>query len=167
MSGDCVRLYINTHSFSCRAGVNHPLIPVYISPTHSLTGFRPKSRKSYMDFEDDVWVDEAKGTFQTYKTSNPSKVTELFREMFNANGDVYSLLLAFLDRAGRVRLQKESLPRMLLTEFNAWLGEHKERPKLVPGTSAGNCSHIAGYFVWWKFSYFLYFRTILCSTSLS
>ncbi len=86
-----------------------------------------------MDFEDDVWVDEAEGTFQTYKTSDPSKVTELLRDMFNTHGDVYSLLLAFLDRAGRVRMQKDSLPRMLLTEFKTWLGEHEEKPKLVPG----------------------------------
>lgn len=79
------------------------------------------SRKLYMDYEDDVWVDEARGTFNTYKTSDLSKVTELLEEMFNAHDDVYSLVIAFLKQTGRVRMQKKSLPRILLTEFQSWL----------------------------------------------
>lgn len=91
----------------------------------------PDNYKPYMSYDDDAWVDEAKGTFNTYKTSDPTKVTELLREMFNAHKDVYSLLLAFLNRTGRVRMQKKSLPRVVLTEFQAWLGEFHEKPKSV------------------------------------
>ena len=82
-----------------------------------------------MDYEDDVWVDEAKGTFNTHKTSDLTKVTELLREMFDAHDDVYTLLLAFLNRTGKVRMQKKSLPRIVITEFQTWLGEQQEKPK--------------------------------------
>lgn len=82
-----------------------------------------------MDYEDEVWVDEARGTFNTYKTSDMSKVTELLKEMFDAHDDVYSLLVVFLKCTGKTRMQKKSLPRILLTEFQSWLS----RADSVPG----------------------------------
>ena len=74
-----------------------------------------------MDYEDEVWVDEARGTFSTYNTCDPSKITDLLEEMFDAHDDVYSLVIAFLKQTGRTRMQKKSLPRILLTEFQLWL----------------------------------------------
>ncbi len=84
-----------------------------------------------MEYEDDVWVDEAKWIASNYKTSDPPKITECFRDMFNAHSDVYTLLLAFLDSTGQGKLQKGSVVKSVLTEFKKWLGELKEKPKSV------------------------------------
>ncbi len=84
-----------------------------------------------MEYEDEIWVDEAKWFVNTYKTSDPLQITECLREMFNAHSDVYTLLLAFLRSTGHSRVQKSSVVRFVLTEFKEWFEELKEKPKLV------------------------------------
>ncbi len=76
---------------------------------------------SYLYFDNDVWVDEAKAVFAASKKQKSEKLSSLLHGMFSSHHDVYSLLLAFLKRSGRNRQPKQSLPRIALLEFQVWL----------------------------------------------
>ena len=82
--------------------------------------------KSYMYYDDDVWVDEAKAMFSACKKEQPEiKLRPLLWEMFEAHHDVFCLILAFLRRSGKIRQPKLSLPRIVVTEFQEWLKEKR------------------------------------------
>ena len=75
----------------------------------------------YAMYEDDVWVDEAKAVFAKHKKENSRELQQLLYEMFSIHTDVYSLLLAFVKRAGKTRHQPKSLPRITFAVFQKWL----------------------------------------------
>ena len=96
-----------------------------LPPTDPTTSTAP-AMKSYMLYDDDVWVDEAKAVFAANKKNNPeAKLRPLLLEMFGAHQDVLSLILAFLRRSGKIRQPKLSLPRIVVIEFQKWLREKK------------------------------------------
>ena len=96
-----------------------------LPPTDPTTSTAP-AMKSYMYYDDDVWVDEAKAVFAANKKDNPeAKLRPLLLEMFGAHQDVFSLILAFLRRSGKIRQPKLSLPRIVVIEFQKWLREKK------------------------------------------
>ena len=83
----------------------------------------------YAMYEDDIWVDEAKAIFAKHKKENSKELQELLSEMFSLHTDVYSLLLAFVKRAGKTRQPPKSVPRIALAAFQKWLGEGDERER--------------------------------------
>lgn len=83
----------------------------------------------YAMYEDDVWVDEAKAIFSKHKNEDSEELKQLLREMFALHSDVYSLLLAFVRRAGKTRHPPKSLPRLTLAVFQQWLKEVKDGPE--------------------------------------
>lgn len=96
-----------------------------LSPTDPATSTAP-AMKSYMYYDDDVWVDEAKAVFAANKKDDPeAKLRPLLLEMFEAHHDVFTLILAFLRRSGKIRQPKLSLPRIVVTEFKKWLRERR------------------------------------------
>ena len=80
---------------------------------------------SYVMYEDDVWVDEAKAVFGKQKKDDSKELQELLTEMFSLHTDVYSLILAFVKRAGKTRQLLKSLPRIALASFKRWLKERE------------------------------------------
>lgn len=76
-----------------------------------------------------MWVDEAKAVFAKHKKENTKELQDLLREMFCIHTDVYSLMTAFVRRAGKTRHPPKSLPRITLATFKKWLkeGERGER----------------------------------------
>ena len=80
----------------------------------------------YAMYEDEVWVDEAKAVFAEHKKERSKELEELLTQMFSIHTDVYSLLVAFVRRAGKTRHRPTSLPRITLAFFQKWL---KERSK--------------------------------------
>lgn len=89
---------------------------------------------TYFYFDNDVWVDKAKAVFAANKRQNSEKLRSLLHEMFTSHHDVYSLLLAFLRRSGKNRQPKQSLPRIVLVEFQSWL--EGEGPENEQGTKS-------------------------------
>ena len=88
-------------------------------------------------YEDDIWVDEAKAIFAKHKKESSKELQELFSEMFSLHTDVYSLLLAFVKRAGKSRQTPKTLPRIALAAFQKWLREGEEREKKAGGQEDG------------------------------
>ena len=80
----------------------------------------------YAMYEDDIWVDEAKAIFAKHK-EDTKKLEELLTEMFSIHTDVYSLLLAFVRRAGKTRHPPKSVSRITLATFQKWLRRVKEK----------------------------------------
>ena len=121
----CDRIFIPFFvPFKCS---NHETISLtsMLSPTDPVTPTAP-AMKSYMYYDDDVWVDEAKAVFAANKKDNPeAKLRPLLLEMFGAHQDVFSLILTFLRRSGKIRQPKLSLPRIVVIEFQKWLRENK------------------------------------------
>ena len=74
-----------------------------------------------MMYEDDVWVDEAKAVLASQ--GGGKKIVECLHEMFDEHKDVFTLLLTFLQRAGKNRHQKQSLLRRAVDEFRRWLSK--------------------------------------------
>ena len=74
-----------------------------------------------MMYEDDVWVDEARAVLSA--PDGGGKISPCLHEMFDEHKDVFTLLLAFLQRSGKNRHQKQSLVRKAVDEFKRWLGK--------------------------------------------
>ena len=74
-----------------------------------------------MMYEDDVWVDEAKAVLSS--PEGGKKIAECLHEMFDEHKDAFTLLLAFLQRSGKNRHQKQSLVRRAVDEFKRWLSK--------------------------------------------
>ena len=75
-------------------------------------------KKPFMMYEDDVWIDEAKAILAL--PGGERKISEALQEMFDEHKDIFTLLLAFLQRSGKNRHQKQSLLRRALEEFKLW-----------------------------------------------
>ena len=66
-------------------------------------------------------MDEAAAVFALHKKKDSKDLEALLHEMFSLHTDVFSLILAFIKRAGKTRHSPRSLSRRALTAFQQWL----------------------------------------------
>ena len=88
----------------------------------------PEYKKPFMAYDDDIWVDEAKSILSSH--GGKAKIGKSLQEMFEEHKDALMLLLAFLNRSGKNRHQKQSLVRTAVEEFKNWQRKcKKSHPK--------------------------------------